>query len=373
MKTAACLMAATIGLSSAADSQPWLYTETNANRGPSRWGDISGNEVCKTGRSQSPVNIVGTQIDRTLRKLEFSYTSTNAYTVLNNQHSEKVQFSTSPGSFVDPALGDKKFNALQFHVHSPSENGIGGGLYDMELHIVHEADASQTGSTTQYSHAVIAILFEAAGSTPNKALDTFWDRLQPLPLSQAAHYAAPDSTYTVNEVTALNAIDIDDLLTTDEYYTFDGSLTTPPCTEGVKWYVLTVPNKMSTAQLNFHNTQMDFAGMAAQTPANGRNYAEVFGNNRPLQPLNSRVVKRYAPDTGAQVADTNGNVIDVNYNYNDSDDETEQIAIAALVITCVTFVMLLIFIIYSCCCASNSNDGANGPDKDDSSSSSDKK
>ena len=354
MKTAtACLtMAATLGLSAAAadHSQPWLYTATAQNRGPANWGDLTGNEKCKTGREQSPVNIASAEVDTTLRKLQFSYTSTTNYKVLNNQHSEKVEFGASPGSFIDPALGNKKWNALQFHVHSPSENGVGGGLFDMELHIVHEADATQKGNTEKYSHAVISILFEASSATPNKVLDTFWSKLQSLPLSQAAHYAAPDTMYEYNSVDGTEAIDINGLLTTEEYYTFDGSLTTPPCTEGVKWYVLTIPNKMSASQLTHHNTLMDFAGLKAATPTGNPLYSAVFGNNRPLQPLNARSVKRFAPETKPTVVDVNGNVITV--SESDDDDSAEKLAIAALVITCVTLLILIVFIVVSCCCRS---------------------
>eukprot|EP01060_Flectonema_neradi_P007873 TRINITY_DN15589_c0_g1_i1.p1 TRINITY_DN15589_c0_g1~~TRINITY_DN15589_c0_g1_i1.p1 ORF type:complete len:369 (+),score=69.71 TRINITY_DN15589_c0_g1_i1:56-1162(+) len=358
MKTvASALIAATLSVVSAEDNthtQKWLYTETSVNRGPSNWGSISGNEVCGTGTSQSPINIASAQIDSTLQQLQFSYSATSSYAVLNNQHSEEVLFSSSPGYFIDPALGNKRWNAAQFHVHSPSENGIGGGLYDMELHIVHTPDDVETGSTTEYGYAVVSILFEASSNSPNKFLDNFWEKLQPLPISQADHYANPDQTYTYNTVDGTVEIDISDLLTTSEYYTFDGSLTTPPCTEGVKWYVLSVPNTMSASQLEFHNNQMDFGGLKAVTE-NGVPVgppAPVYGNNRPLQPLNSRIVKRFAQSIETTIDD------------DDDDDKTEDMSIAALIIASVA--LLFVFIFGIVCCLRSGNSSQVSDDKSSS-------
>ncbi|OQY51822.1 MAG: hypothetical protein B6247_18380 [Candidatus Parabeggiatoa sp. nov. 2] len=146
-------------------------------------------------------------------------------------------------------IGDNAYQLLQFHFHTPSEEAIHGKRTDMVIHLVHQ--------NSQGELAVVALLLKT-GDTTNPFIETLWNVMPKTPGKPEQHDVQ---------------IDINRLLPTgkNHYYTFAGSLTTPPCSEGVKWLVLKQMGTISPKQL-------------AQ-------YHEVYTENaRPLQPLNGRQV-----------------------------------------------------------------------------------
>ena len=218
----------------------WGYS---GSEGPAHWGELTSEfAVCKTGQRQAPINIVGAQ-SADLPAIQFEY-KPSALHIINNGHTIEVNYA--PGSFIK--VGDKRYELKQFHFHHPSEQTINGKHFPMELHLVH-ADAD--GNV-----AVVAVMLEE-GST-NSLLHTLW--------GLAPKTAGPEKT---DDNLQINAADL--LPATRSYFTYAGSLTTPPCTEGVNWFVLEAPETISKKQV------------AA--------FAKIYPyDERPTQPLNGRTV-----------------------------------------------------------------------------------
>ena len=211
--------------------------------GPGDWGDLKEEyNTCKTGRRQSPIDINwGRKAD-----LEGLYTPYKATSldVLNNGHTIQVNYGA--GSIME--IGGKEYDLLQFHFHSPSEHLVQGKPYDMIAHFVHKASDG--------SLAVIGV-FLTEGKE-NALLQKVWDHL---PTKAGDHN-------TVAEV-SLNALNL--LPANRSYFHYSGSLTTPPCTEGVSWYVMKTPVEISAAQLKQFRGAIDH-------------------NVRPAQPLHGRTI-----------------------------------------------------------------------------------
>lgn len=216
----------------------WGYEEEN---GPEVWGQLKPEyRICDTGIHQSPIDLVN-PTPAELSAIIFNYQSASV-----NIHNtgNTIQVAYPKGNWIE--IDRIKYHLLQFHFHAPSEHTVAGELSDMEMHLVHE---SEDGTL-----AVIGVLIKS-GST-NAAFDSFWH----LMLSVA------DESEQVTGV-VLNALDL--LPDTKRTYRYDGSLTTPPCSEGVKWLVMTTPIEMSESQIAAFKAIFD-------------------GNNRPVQPLNGR-------------------------------------------------------------------------------------
>ena len=196
----------------------WSYEGAT---GPDHWGDLSPDYAkCKTGSEQSPINITGS-VASDLPAIEFHYTE-SALKIINNGHT--VQVNSDGRSSM--TVGGKQYKLLQFHFHHPSEEHVNGHTYDMVAHLVH-ADA--TGHL-----AVVAVLLQTGNS--NEFIGKVW---QNIPKEEEKPLEVPEVT-----------LDVKDLLPGDHgYYTFAGSLTTPPCSEGVTWFVLKQPVSLSASQL----------------------------------------------------------------------------------------------------------------------------
>ncbi len=215
----------------------WTYS---GSTGPDHWAKV-GYSAC-AGKNQSPINLTGF-VEADLAPITFNYRA-GGKEILNNGHT--VQVNYAEGSSIQ--LDGKTFNLLQFHFHAPSENHIEGKSYPMEAHFVH-AD--------KYGHlAVVALMFKEGA--PNKGLANAWARMP----KKAGNKDALSTRVDANEI----------LPSKRDYYRFNGSLTTPPCSEGVRWVVLKQAATASKGQI------AAFAG-ALHEP-----------NNRPLQALNSRLV-----------------------------------------------------------------------------------
>lgn len=228
---------ATHGASDEHNQVHWTY---DGETGPEHWGAINPEYVeCSTGEQQSPIDLTNPS-DENLANLIFAY-KPSPVNILNNGHTVEVEYA--PGSSME--MDGKRYNLLQFHFHSPSEHEIDGQHYAIELHLVHKAD---DGST-----AVVGVLVKEG--TENEAFAPVWD-----------HLPAKEQPAT-NVGTTVDAAKL--LPVNQTTYRYDGSLTTPPCTEGVSWFVMATPVEMSSAQIDAFRQIYD-------------------GNNRPAQPLDGR-------------------------------------------------------------------------------------
>lgn len=224
----------------ASEMQHWGYAGAE---GPDHWGELSPDYAsCSNGLNQSPIDLTG-MVDANLPEISIRYT-TSGEVVVNNGHTIKVEYQ--PGSEI--SVNGQTFELKQFHFHSPSENTVEGESFPMEAHFVH---ADKDGNL-----AVIAVMYKLGEQ--NAELAKAWAGMP-----QKAGDKAKLSS----------AVNADALLPKERgYYRFNGSLTTPPCTEGVQWYVMKTVESLSQEQLD--------------------QFVKVMkhDNNRPVQPINARVV-----------------------------------------------------------------------------------
>ena len=163
---------------------------------------------------------------------------------INNGHT--IQVNYSEGDTL--SVGEQSYELNQYHFHSPSEHTLEGNHFPMEMHMVHKASDG--------SLAVIGVFIEEGSHNP--AFDPIWANL-------------PGEKGVESHFESVN-VDIDELLPESQTtYRYDGSLTTPPCSEGVKWFIATEPIALSSEQIQAFT-------------------ALITGNNRPVQPLNDRTV-----------------------------------------------------------------------------------
>eukprot|EP01034_Spumella_vulgaris_P031675 gene31675-39126_t len=235
----AALMACIGHTAFAADASHWGYTGAE---GPDQWAKLSPDNYACNGKNQSPVDLKGS-IHAALKPLKMDYKA-GGNEVLNNGHTLQVGFT--PGSAL--WLDGERFELKQYHFHAPSENLIGGVSYPLEVHLVH---ADKDGNL-----AVVAVMFKEGAE--NKALAALWPQL---PKEAGVKTALSTPLSAAALLPAKHA-----------YYRFSGSLTTPPCSEGVRWLVMKNPVTVSKAQV--------------------AEFAEVIHhpNNRPVQALNGRPV-----------------------------------------------------------------------------------
>ena len=216
--TLTLLLAASISTTAlAGEKTHWGY---GGEEGPEHWGDLSPTySLCKVGKSQSPIDISGAKNAR-LATIKFNY-KTTPIDIVNNGHT--IQLNYAKGSSIN--FGGKPYALLQFHFHSPSEHHINGKPYDMVAHLVHQAADGQLG--------VIGVLMKVGKAHP--VIAQLWKHL-------------PE---TANEQNTLaDTLNVADLLPANHrYFNYSGSLTTPPCSEGVNWIVLETPVAVSAEQV----------------------------------------------------------------------------------------------------------------------------
>jgi len=225
----------------------WTY---GGESGAPHWGELAPEwATCKTGVSQSPIDIVSksAEADAKLPKLAFEYGKL-PLSILNNGHTVQVPNSTK----AEIKVGDHAYQLAQFHMHSPSEHLVDGKPLDLELHLVHK-DAS--GALT-----VVGLLFKKGKE--NEALKSVFAN-------------APAEVTTEAKPVEKAELDLTKLLPKKHnFYNYSGSLTTPPCTEGVNWIVMETVGEVSEAQI--------------------AKFREVTHGDtiRPAQPLGARKVLR---------------------------------------------------------------------------------
>ena len=220
-------------------SPHWAY---EGKFGPRSWGQLSNDFIkCEKGTKQSPIDLVDSNVDSRLQPIEFHYEPQDI-ALENNGHTLMAKFPDAT-SYV--SHGEDKYKLIQFHFHTPSEHFVDGAPYDMEVHLVHQNPAGKL--------LVVGVLMEALGKG-NAALESLW---RDLPVSSGGR--GPTLRFNPDQF----------LPKKREFWNYDGSLTTPPCSEDVRWYVMTKPIEMSVRQVD-------------QFQASYRK------NARPPQPLHSR-------------------------------------------------------------------------------------
>lgn len=217
----------------------WSY---EGETGPEHWGELSEKfEACSKGKSQSPIDITAAAVGGR-GKVEFNY-SPSRIKILNNGHA--IQVNYDKGSYIK--VGGKRYDLLQFHFHAPSEHTVAGKHSDIEMHLVHKSKKGEL--------AVVGVLIDKGEM--NGAYKDVWAGLPEKEGKEMALKA------TVNAFELLPAKKI--------YYSYSGSLTTPPCSENVSWFVMKTPVKLSGDQI--------------------KAFTEIMhGDNRPTQPLHGRKV-----------------------------------------------------------------------------------
>jgi carbonic anhydrase len=219
----------------------WDY---QGESGPEHWADLKPEfSKCANGTRQSPIDIrdgIGVQLD----PVQFDY-KPSGFKVLDNGHT--IQVNVTAGNTIE--VTGRRYELLQFHFHRPSEERIGGRQFDMVAHLVHKDLEGRL--------AVVAVLLERGSAHP--LLQQVWNNL---PLEKG------------DEVPAKGMIDLNALLPAERgYFTYMGSLTTPPCSEGVLWLVMQKPVPLSPEQVNI--------------------FARLYPMNaRPLQAAAGRLIKQ---------------------------------------------------------------------------------
>lgn len=215
-----CIMLVSVFVSAQQKPTHWSYS---GQEGPDEWGKLDSRyTVCSSGKRQSPIDIRDAK-KADLPALQFDYDSA-PLRIIDNGHT--IQVNYPPGSTL--TVGDKTYTLKQFHFHHPSEEHVNGQAYDMVAHLVH-ADGD--------GHLAVVAVFLKKGKA-NGFIDLIWKNI---PEEKEKENAIDISGATVNAT---------DLLPTDRgYYTLAGSLTTPPCSEGVTWYIMKNPVPLSETQV----------------------------------------------------------------------------------------------------------------------------
>jgi carbonic anhydrase len=222
-------------LSPTGSGTKWDYS---GKLGPAYWAKLDpAYKACSAGKLQSPIDIRKAKLNKTLKPIEFHYIA-GPMTLVNNGHT--VQVNVAPGSYM--IANGTRYDLVQFDFHHPSEETVKGKLSDMVVHLVHKDAAGNL--------AVIAVRLNEG--TPNAVLASLWEHL---PVTKGA------TDKTSEEINPAGLLPVD-----RGYWTFDGSLTTPPCTEGVKWFVFEQEKELSREQLRAFAALYKFNARPLQNP-----------------------------------------------------------------------------------------------------------
>lgn len=219
----------------------WSYDQAT---GPDHWGDLSpAYSACKTGREQSPIDIQNPKREK-LPPIQVAYKNT-PLKIIDTGHT--IQVNYSPGSFI--MVGGTRYELRQFHFHHPAEERVQGKSFPMVAHLVH---ADGDGKLT-----VLAIPLERGAA--NKTIQTVWTHL---PKIKGVQQEISETQISAADLLPHNL----------KYFRYLGSLTTPPCTEGVTWFVLKSPGTISPEEID--------------------TFGRIYANNaRPIQRIGERAVK----------------------------------------------------------------------------------
>lgn len=231
----------TLGFTNA--QQHWSYQGEGS---PEHWAEMQGNEKCGQSKTQSPINIVLSKVkkDGDLKKIMFNYNLGDVKDIVDNGHS--LQFDFKEGSNI--TYKNKKYFLIQFHAHEESEHTIDGVRYPLELHFVHKAIDGTV--------LVIAVLIKEGQE------NSYFEKLNIFKTMAKSGKEDTDIIFNPEKMFPKDKA----------YYTYFGSLTTPPCSDNVTWIIFKNPIEM---------TESEVENIAKYLPKS---------NNRPLQPLNGRVI-----------------------------------------------------------------------------------
>ena len=221
-----------------------VHWEYEGKAGAAKWGKLSEDyAVCGIGQRQSPIDIRET-IGADLPPIRFTYKAV-PLSIVDNGHTIQINVAGAGGISVE----GEDYEFLQFHFHKPSEEKINGKTYDMVAHLVHKSKSGKL--------AVVAVMLQAGKE--HKLIRTLWNNL---PLEQSKPVGRSDISIDPAQL----------LPATRNYFTYMGSLTTPPCSEGVLWLVLKTPTQVSKEQI--------------------ASFGKIYKNNaRPIQQRSSRIIK----------------------------------------------------------------------------------
>lgn len=224
----------------------WTYEGAT---GAEHWSELDPDwAACNAGKEQSPIDI------RSAKKVElpairFEYKSGPLKYLINNGYTIRVNYHDAPGSGNFMIVGDKRYQLTQFHFHRPSEEYIHGKPYDMVAHFMHQSSDGRVVG--------VAVLLKAGSS--NATIQQLWEHM-------------PMTKGDEQEIAGVEVNPAGLLPHDTAYYTYMGSVTAPPCTEGVTWFVLKAPMEVSMEEINA--------------------FAKLYPHDvRPIQPLNGRVVQ----------------------------------------------------------------------------------
>jgi carbonic anhydrase len=221
-------------------AQHWGY---EGEASPQNWGKLDAKFAASaSGKNQSPIDLQDF-VEADLKPLKLDYKAGIA-DILNNGHTVQVNYAAGSSLGVDGL----SFELKQFHFHAPSENKINGKQFPLEGHLVH---ADKDGNL-----AVVAVVFQEGA--PNALLTKLWEKMA----TKAGEKSALPTGLSVSQL----------LPKERDYYRFNGSLTTPPCSEGVRWFVMKKQATASKAQIEQFSKAVGVA------------------NNRPIQSTNARSV-----------------------------------------------------------------------------------
>lgn len=218
----------------------WSYEGTSD---PGHWSELQSDySLCATGQSQSPINLRSQDLSSNHETLNVDYHSSPLDEV-NNGRTVTVNYAAGNTLTVN----NQTYELVQFHFHAPSEHRINNKSSAMEMHLVHKNAANEL--------AVLGVMIQPGAANP--LLDEIWENMP-----------------AVEEENAPNLeIDVRSLLPRDRsFYHYQGSLTTPPCSESVNWAILKQPIQASRQQISTFKSRF-------------------HANARPVQALNNRSIQ----------------------------------------------------------------------------------
>jgi len=217
----------------------WSYEGPN---GPDSWGYLRpGYATCATGLMQSPIDITDA-VTSALPPIDFHYQLPGTPVAVNDGHT--IRISIPQGRYI--IVDGQRYDLVQIRFHSPSEHTFAGRSYAMAAHLIHRSASGET--------AIVALMFETG--EPNPALNKIWKKMPP--------HAGGKARFLTLDIAPL-------LPRNRHYYAYTGSLTEPPCTEGIRWLILKTPVSISKEQLD--------------------RFREIYEDNaRPVQPLSGRKI-----------------------------------------------------------------------------------
>jgi carbonic anhydrase len=210
MRTGALMIAFVMGAAFAA-AQSGAKWEYAGKTGPLAWGRLDpAYNACSKGHEQSPIDIHGARLDKKLQPIEFHYMA--ASLELENT-GNLIVAHVKPGGYI--VVDGIRYDLLQFEFHHPSESAVGGKLTDMDVELLHKSSGGKV--------AIIEVRMALDRGSPNAVLAMLWPHL---PKTAGAREKVTDMVNPAGFLPADRG-----------YWTYMGSLSTPPCTEGVRWFV----------------------------------------------------------------------------------------------------------------------------------------